>query len=151
MEGGRAGGGSGDYISSLLNSSPMLDFGVLGGAPAGGDCLERLCGDPGFAERAARLSSFNGQRFAAGLFGMPPPAPGVSNAAEFGVGSREASSVSDPASAMMKDANAKKRKAPAAKGKVKETSLSTSGQVSVAFFANWAGSRSLSLSLVIWH
>lgn len=134
MEGSRAGGGSGgDYISSLLNSSPMLDFGVLGGAPvldgvvaAGGDCLERFCGDPGFAERAARLSSFNGQRFAAGLFGMPPPAPGASNA-ELGGGSREASSVSDPASAM-KDANAKKRKAPAAKGKAKEPSLSTSGQ-----------------------
>uniref|UniRef100_A0ACD6AM12 Uncharacterized protein n=2 Tax=Avena sativa TaxID=4498 RepID=A0ACD6AM12_AVESA len=125
MEGGRAGGGSGDYISSLLNSSPMLDFGVLDGAVAGagGDCLERFCGDPGFAERAARLSSFNGQRFAGGLFGMPPPAP----SAEFGGGSREASSVSDPASAM-KDANAKKRKAPAGKGKAKEPSLSTSGQ-----------------------
>ncbi|KAM3210102.1 hypothetical protein ACQJBY_064247 [Aegilops geniculata] len=121
----RAGGGSsGDYTSSLLTSSPMLDFGVLDGAvAAGGDCLEKFCGDPGFAERAARLSSFNGQHFAPGLFGMPPPAPG----GEFG-GSREASSVSDPASAM-KDANAKKRKAPAAKGKAKEPSLSTSCQV----------------------
>ncbi|KAK1606523.1 hypothetical protein QYE76_030196 [Lolium multiflorum] len=127
MDGSRAGGGSGgDYISSLLNSSPMLDFGVLGGAPAldgAGDCLDRFCGDPGFAERAARLSSFNGQRFASGLLGMPPPAPG----AEFGGGSREASSVSDPGSAM-KDANAKKRKAPAAKGKAKDPSVSTSGQ-----------------------
>ncbi|CAM0911918.1 unnamed protein product [Alopecurus aequalis] len=134
---GRAGGGSGgDYISSLLNSSPMLDFGVLGGAPVldgtrDSLSLERFCGDPGFAERAARLSSFNGQRFAAGLFGMSPPATGASGTdfagAEFG-GSREASSVSDPASAL-KDANAKKRKAPAAKGKAKEPSLSTSGQV----------------------
>lgn len=138
---GRAGAGGGDYIASLLNSSPRLDFGVLGGMPvldgavaasAGGDCLEKFCDDPGFVERAARLSSFNGQRFAgaAGLFGMPPPAPAAGNG-EFGGGgggSREASSVSDPASAM-KDANAKKRKAPAAKGKGKEPSLSTSCQV----------------------
>ncbi|KAF7101154.1 hypothetical protein CFC21_102548 [Triticum aestivum] len=124
---GTAGGGSGDYITSLLTSSPMLDFGVLDGAvAAGGNCLEKFCGDPGFAERAARLSSFNGQHFTPGLFGMPPPAPGAGNG-EFG-GSREASSVSDPASAM-KDANAKKRKAPAAKGKAKEPSLSTSCQV----------------------
>ncbi|VAI74269.1 unnamed protein product [Triticum turgidum subsp. durum] len=121
MEGRAGGGGSGDYITSLLTSSPMLDFGVLDGAvAAGGDCLDKFCGDPGFAERAARLSSFNGQHFAPGLFGMPPPG-------EFG-GSREASSVSDPASAM-KDANAKKRKAPAGKGKAKEPSLSTSCQV----------------------
>ncbi|KAE8781800.1 transcription factor bHLH78-like [Hordeum vulgare] len=121
---GRAGGGSGDYISSLLTSSPMLDFGMLDGAvAAGGDCLDKFCGDPGFAERAARLSSFNGQHLAPGLLGMLPPAPG----GEFG-GSREESSVSDPASAM-KDANAKKRKAPASKGKAKEPSLSTSCQV----------------------
>ncbi|XP_020146738.1 transcription factor bHLH62 isoform X2 [Aegilops tauschii subsp. strangulata] len=127
MDGRAGGGGSGDYISSLLTSSPMLDFGVLDGAvAAGGDCLEKFCGDPGFAERAARLSSFNGQHFTPGLFGMPPPAPGAGNG-EFG-GSREASSVSDPASAM-KDANAKKRKAPAGKGKAKEPSLSTSCQV----------------------
>lgn len=127
------GGGGGDYISSLLNSSPMLDFGVLDGTGAGGDCLDKFCGDPGFAERAARLSSFNGQRFpgaAAGLFGMPPPAPAASNGDFGGAGSREASSVSDPASGMMKDANAKKRKASAAKGKAREPSLSTSGQVS---------------------
>ncbi|KQJ99072.1 transcription factor bHLH78 isoform X2 [Brachypodium distachyon] len=126
------GGGGGDYISSLLNSSPMLDFGVLDGTGAGGDCLDKFCGDPGFAERAARLSSFNGQRFpgaAAGLFGMPPPAPAASNGDFGGAGSREASSVSDPASGMMKDANAKKRKASAAKGKAREPSLSTSGQV----------------------
>ncbi|KAM3189826.1 hypothetical protein ACQJBY_068219 [Aegilops geniculata] len=127
MDGRAGGGGSGDYISNLLTSSPMLDFGVLDGAvAAGGDCLEKFCGDPGFAERAARLSSFNGQHFTPGLFGMPPPAPGAGNG-EFG-GSREASSVSDPASAM-KDANAKKRKAPAGKGKAKEPSLSTSCQV----------------------
>ena len=135
---GRAGGG--DYIASLLSSAPRLDFGVLGSVPAmldaaaaggdgGEDCLERFCGDPGFAERAARLSSFSGQRFAgagaaAGLFGLPPPAPAASNG-EF-AGSREASSVSDPASAM-KDANAKKRKAPAAaKGKGKESSAQVS-------------------------
>jgi hypothetical protein len=135
---GRAGGG--DYIASLLSSAPRLDFGVLGSVPAmldaaaaggdgGEDCLDRFCGDPGFAERAARLSSFSGQRFAgagaaAGLFGLPPPAPAASNG-EF-AGSREASSVSDPASAM-KDANAKKRKAPAAaKGKGKESSAQVS-------------------------
>uniref|UniRef100_A0A0E0CEC4 BHLH domain-containing protein n=1 Tax=Oryza meridionalis TaxID=40149 RepID=A0A0E0CEC4_9ORYZ len=139
MDGGRVGG---DYISSLLSSSPRLDFGVPvldavvapggGGGGGGGDCgLDKLCGDPGFAERAARLFSFNnggggvGQRYGgAGLFGMPPPAPG-----DFaGGGSREASSVSDPASSAMKDAaaaNAKKRKSAAAaaaagKGKGKE-------------------------------
>ncbi|KAJ1269263.1 hypothetical protein BS78_07G197600 [Paspalum vaginatum] len=126
---GRAGGG--DYIASLLSSSPRLDFGVLGAvasldAGAGEqDCLEKFCCDPGFAERAARLSSFSGQRFAAaaGLFGLPPPAP----SADF-AGSREASSVSDPASAM-RDANAKKRKAPAAaKGKGKEPSAQAGEQ-----------------------
>ncbi|KAG8087881.1 hypothetical protein GUJ93_ZPchr0010g9834 [Zizania palustris] len=134
---GGGGGGGGDYISSLLNSSPRLDFGLLaGGMPvldgavaAGGGCMDKFCGDPGFAERAARLSTFNGQRYAgaSGLFGMPPPAPAASNG-DFGCGgggSREASSVSDPASTM-KDANAKKRKAPGAKGKGKEPSLSTS-------------------------
>jgi hypothetical protein len=136
MEGSRAGGG--DYIASLLSSAPRLDFGALGAVPAlldgaatgadgGEDCLERFCGDPGFAERAARLSSFSGQRFAgaaAGFFGLPPPALAASNG-EFG-GSREASSVSDPASAM-RDANAKKRKAPAAaKGKGKESSAQVS-------------------------
>ncbi|WVZ92065.1 hypothetical protein U9M48_038160 [Paspalum notatum var. saurae] len=125
---GRA--GAGDYIASLLSSSPRLDFGVLGSVAGAGsgpgageqeDCLEKFCGDPGFAERAARLSSFSGQRFAAaaGLFGLP--------AADF-AGSREASSVSDPASAM-RDANAKKRKAPAAaKGKGKEPSAQAGEQ-----------------------
>ncbi|KAF8653779.1 hypothetical protein HU200_061897 [Digitaria exilis] len=131
MEGRAAGG---DYIASLLSSAPRLDLGVLGmldgaaaGADGGDDCLERFCGDPGFAERAARLSSFSGQRFAgagagaAGLFGLPAPAPPAASNGEF-AGSREASSVSDPASAM-RDANAKKRKAPAAaKGKGKESS-----------------------------
>uniref|UniRef100_A0A0D9X9Z3 BHLH domain-containing protein n=1 Tax=Leersia perrieri TaxID=77586 RepID=A0A0D9X9Z3_9ORYZ len=128
MDGGRAGGvGGGDYISSLLNSSPRLDFGLLSdgvvsgaGAGGGGDCLEKLCGDPGFAERAARLSSFNGYRYGGvggdgGLFGMPPPAPAA--AAAGAGGSREASSVSDPASAMKDAANGKKRKATNAKGK----------------------------------
>ncbi|KAL6661837.1 hypothetical protein ACP70R_001221 [Stipagrostis hirtigluma subsp. patula] len=137
MEARAAGGvGGGDYIASLLSSSPRLDFGVLGGVPAldaaaagAGDCLEKFCGDPGFAERAARLSSFNGHRFAGAgdLFGLPPPAPAASNG-DFGGGSREASSVSDPASAMM-DANAKKRKAPAGdKGKGKEPSCQAAEQ-----------------------
>jgi len=127
MEGSRA--GAGDYIASLLNSSPRLDFGVLGADGGGGggeeDCLDKFCGDPGFAARAARLSSFSGQRFpgAAGLFGLPPPVPAASGGGGEFAGSREASSVSDPASAM-KDANAKKRKAPAAaKGKGKESSV----------------------------
>uniref|UniRef100_A0A0A9CQ67 BHLH domain-containing protein n=1 Tax=Arundo donax TaxID=35708 RepID=A0A0A9CQ67_ARUDO len=133
---GRAGG---DYIASLLSSSPRLDFGALGGVPvldgaaAGGDdgdCLEKFCGDPGFAERAARLSSFNGQRFAGagagGLFGLPPPALAAGNG-EF-AGSREASSVSDPASAM-RGANAKKRKASTAtKSKGKEPSCQAGEQ-----------------------
>jgi hypothetical protein len=133
----RAGGG--DYIASLLSSSPRLDFGVLGGvsvldgaASDGGDSLEKFCGDPGFAERAARLSSFSAQRFsgAGGLFGLPPPALAARNG-DFG-GSQETSSISDPASAM-RDANAKKRKAPAApKGKGKETP----SQVSFALLAN---------------
>lgn len=112
--------GAGDYIASLLSSSPRLDF----GGEEEEDCLDRFCGDPGFAARAARLSSFSGQRFAvtAGLFGLPPPLSAASGGGEF-AGSREASSVSDTASAM-KDANAKKRKAPAAaaKGKGREPS-----------------------------
>ncbi|KAK3122202.1 hypothetical protein QOZ80_8BG0666390 [Eleusine coracana subsp. coracana] len=131
----RAGGG--DYIASLLSSAPRLDFGVLGGVPGldvaagddGGDSLEKFCGDPGFAERAARLSSFSGQRFAGagGLFGLPPPALAASNNGEFG-GSRETSTVSDPASAM-RDANAKKRKAtPVAKAKGKEPSCQAGEQ-----------------------
>lgn len=121
--------GAGDYIASLLSSSPRLDF----GGEEEEDCLDRFCGDPGFAARAARLSSFSGQRFsvAAGLFGLPPPLPAASGGGggEF-AGSREASSVSDTASAM-KDANAKKRKAPAAaaKGKGREPSA----QVRVCF------------------
>jgi hypothetical protein len=120
---------AGDYIASLLSSSPRLDF---GGEEEEEDCLDRFCGDPGFAARAARLSSFSGQRFAvtAGLFGLPPPLPAASGGGEF-AGSREASSVSDPAS-VMKDANAKKRKAPAAaaaKGKGREPSA----QVRVCF------------------
>jgi len=134
MEGSRA--GAGDYIASLLSSSPRLDFGVLGAADGGGeeeDCLDKFCGDPGFAARAARLSSFSAQRFpgAASLFGLPPPVPAASGGGEF-AGSREASSVSDPASAMMKDANAKKRKAPpAAKGKGKESSVQVRELLSV--------------------
>jgi len=126
MEGSRA--GAGDYIASLLSSSPRLDFGVLGtdgGGEEEEDCLDRFCGDPGFAARAARLSSFSGQRFpgAAGLFGLPPPVPAASGGGGEFAGSREASSVSDPAS-VMKDANDKKRKAPAAaKGKGKESSF----------------------------
>lgn len=124
--------GAGDYIASLLSSSPRLDF----GGEEEEDCLDRFCGDPGFAARAARLSSFSGQRFsvAAGLFGLPPPLPAASGGGGGGggefAGSREASSVSDTASAM-KDANAKKRKAPAAaaKGKGREPSA----QVRVCF------------------
>jgi hypothetical protein len=137
----RAGGG--DYIASLLSSAPRLDFGVLGGVPVldggaagdGGDSLEKFCGDPGFVERAARLSSFSGQRFAGagGLFGLPPTALAASNG-DF-CGSRETSSVSDPASAM-RDANAKKRKAStAAKGKGKDPSC----QVSFALAFNHCG------------
>lgn len=128
-----------DYIASLLSSSPRLDFGVLG-ADGGGeeeDCLDKFCGDPGFAARAARLSSFSGQRFAgaAGLFGLPPPVPAASGGGEF-PGSREASSVSDPASAM-KDANAKKRKAPApAKGKGKESSAQVRRQLCLCSNSN---------------
>lgn len=120
--------GAGDYIASLLSSSPRLDF---GGEEEEEDCLDRFCGDPGFAARAARLSSFSGQRFAvtAGLFGLPPPLSAASGGGEF-AGSREASSVSDPASAM-KDANAKKRKAPAAAAKGK--SREPSAQVRVCF------------------
>ncbi|XP_066352423.1 transcription factor bHLH78-like [Miscanthus floridulus] len=131
MEGSRA--GAGDYIASLLSSSPRLDFGVLGADGGGGreeDCLDKFCGDPGFAARAARLSSFSGQRFpgAAGLFGLPPPVPAASGGGGEFAGSREASSVSDPAS-VMKDANDKKRKAPAAaKGKGKESSFQAGEQ-----------------------
>uniref|UniRef100_A0ACD5Y053 Uncharacterized protein n=1 Tax=Avena sativa TaxID=4498 RepID=A0ACD5Y053_AVESA len=95
----------GDYVASLLMGSGGLDFGVPG---LDSGFFDTLCGGAGggFGERAAGMhgSGFGTQ------FGMPDGSCG-----ELGAASREGSSVSDPAWAY--GANAKKRKAPAGKGK----------------------------------
>ncbi|KAL5201181.1 hypothetical protein ABZP36_035535 [Zizania latifolia] len=118
-----------NYVAGLLMSAaaasscgPGLDhLGALDGG-AGGGFLETLCGGAGFVERAARLGGGGG---GGGLFGLPGMA-----AAERG-GSREGSSVSDPAWAHAGDVNARKRKAPASasagnSGKGKEAFLNGS-------------------------
>ncbi|KAF0915646.1 hypothetical protein E2562_037706 [Oryza meyeriana var. granulata] len=99
-----------DYVAGLLMSAAAgLDLGVLdGGGAGGGGFLETLCGGPGFAERAARMCGGGG----GGLFGLPGVAASAGNV-ERG-GSREGSSVSDPAWAHAGGgANARKRKATA--------------------------------------
>lgn len=114
-----------DYVASLLTSSsscaPVLDF----DAPLlDGGSLETLCGGGvGFAESAARMSG------GGGLYGMTGVAAGNG---ELG-GSREGSSVSDPAWAHARDANARKRKAPAgtSTGKCKEAACLSSSPCKV--------------------
>ncbi|KAG8057278.1 hypothetical protein GUJ93_ZPchr0002g23064 [Zizania palustris] len=120
-----------DYVAGLLMSAaaasscgPGLDhLGELDGG-AGGGFLETLCGGAGFVERAARLGCGGGG--GGRLFGLPGMA-----AAERG-GSREGSSVSDPAWAHAGDVNARKRKAPASAsaGKGKEAFLNGSSNSS---------------------
>lgn len=85
--------------------------------------LDQFLADPGFAERAAaRLSSFD----ARASYGLPDDGPvGALREMEL----RDDSSVSDPASAgPLKDGNARKRKATGAKGKGKDSSMSTSAK-----------------------
>ncbi|XP_040383376.1 transcription factor BHLH089-like isoform X2 [Oryza brachyantha] len=110
----------GDYVSGLLMSAAAagLDLGVLD-AGGGGGFLETLCGGPGFAERAARMCGGGGGGGA--LFGLPGVAAAAAGNGERG-GSREGSSVSDPAWAHAGGgaANARKRKAPASAGAGKD-------------------------------
>ncbi|VAH67619.1 unnamed protein product [Triticum turgidum subsp. durum] len=91
--------------------------------------LDQFLADPGFAERAARLSGFGPAQF-----GLPDDGP-VGALKELELGSaRDDSSVSDPASAGAgmalkgaSDSNARKRKAGGggSKGKGKDASVST--------------------------
>ncbi|KAE8768303.1 60S ribosomal protein L10a-2 [Hordeum vulgare] len=106
----------GDYVSGLLAGTAGLDFRVPG-LDAG--FFETLCGAGGAG--AAGLAAMFGDR-AAGMHGFGNGGqfgPAEGGGGELAAASREGSSVSDPAWAY--DANAKKRKAPAAgaaKGKV---------------------------------
>jgi hypothetical protein len=98
--------------------------------------LDQFLADAAFAERAARLSSFEGRGggydgAVPGQFGLPDASPvGALKELELGNG-RDESSVSDPASARAEmalkgasDGNARKRKA-SGKGKGKDGSVST--------------------------
>ncbi|KAL6613937.1 hypothetical protein ACP70R_036207 [Stipagrostis hirtigluma subsp. patula] len=123
----------------------------VGGAGAGGlpilenlmpmGHLDQFLADPGFAERAARLSGFDGRAGVSGYggavpgqFGLPDAGPvGALKELELGNG-RDESSVSDPASASAEmalkgpsDGNAKKRKA-SGKAKGKDSPMSTSAK-----------------------
>uniref|UniRef100_A0A0D9XFB2 BHLH domain-containing protein n=1 Tax=Leersia perrieri TaxID=77586 RepID=A0A0D9XFB2_9ORYZ len=93
-----------DYVTGLLMSAAAAGIDGLGVLDGGG-FLETLCGGPGFAERAARMCGGGG---GGGLFGVAPAAAGNGERG----GSREGSSVSDPAWAAHA-ANARKRKTPA--------------------------------------
>lgn len=112
----QAGGGSGGGLPTLENLMPM-------------GSLDQFLADPGFAERAARLSGFGGP--GPGQFGLPDNGPiGALKELELG-NARDESSVSDPASEMAlkgaPDGNARKRKA-GSKGKGKDSSMSTSAK-----------------------
>uniref|UniRef100_A0ACD5XFW5 Uncharacterized protein n=1 Tax=Avena sativa TaxID=4498 RepID=A0ACD5XFW5_AVESA len=97
--------------------------------------LDQFLADPGFAERAARLSGFDARGSYGGQFGLPDDGPvGALREMELGNG-RDESSVSDPASAGAgtalkgaSDGNARKRKAAGGKGKGKDSSMSTSAK-----------------------
>ncbi|OEL20491.1 Transcription factor bHLH77 [Dichanthelium oligosanthes] len=150
------------YGGTPLSSPPKLNLSMMGqfhhyptpqvgGAGPGGlpilenlmpmGHLDQFLADPGFAERAARLSSFDGRPggsgyggAVAGQFGLPDACPvGALNELELGNG-RDESSVSDPASASAEmalkgpsDGNAKKRKA-SGKGKGKDGPGSTAAK-----------------------
>ncbi|KAL6839982.1 hypothetical protein ACP4OV_029792 [Aristida adscensionis] len=103
--------------------------------------LDQFLADPGFAERAARLSGFDARSGVSGYggavpaqFGLPDAGPvGALKDLELGNG-RDESSVSDPASAGAEmalkgpsDGNARKRKA-SGKGKGKDSPMSTSAK-----------------------
>jgi hypothetical protein len=142
------------YGGTPLSSPPKLNLSMMGqfhhyqppqvgGAGPGGlpllenlmpmGHLDQFLADPGFAERAARLSGFDGRTggngyggAVPGQFGLPEAGPvGALKDLELGNG-RDESSVSDPASASAEmalkapsDGNAKKRKA-SGKGKGKD-------------------------------
>lgn len=98
--------------------------------------LDQFLADPGFAERAARLSGYDARgSYGPGQFGLPEDGPvGALREMELGSG-RDESSVSDPASAGAgmalkgaSDGNARKRKAAGGKGKGKDSSMSTSAK-----------------------
>lgn len=141
------------YGGTRLSSPPKLNLSMMGqfhhypppqvggAGPSGLPILENLMpmghldqflADPGFAERAARLSGFDGRTGGSGYgavpgqFGLPEAGPvGALKELELGNG-RDESSVSDPASASAEmalkapsDGNAKKRKS-SGKGKGKD-------------------------------
>ena len=150
------------YGGTPLSSPPKLNLSMMGqfhhypppqvggAAPGGLPILENLMpmshldqflADPGFAERAARLSGFDGRPGGSGYggavpgqFGLPDAGPiGALKELELGNG-RDESSVSDPASASAEmalkapsDGNAKKRKA-SGKGKGKDGPGSTAAK-----------------------
>ena len=150
------------YGGTPLSSPPKLNLSMMGqfhhyqapqvgGAGPGGlpilenlmpmGHLDQFLADPGFAERAARLSGFDGRPGGSGYggavpgqFGLPDAGPvGALKELELGSG-RDESSVSDPASASAEmalkgpsDGNAKKRKA-SGNGKGKDGPGSTAAK-----------------------
>ncbi|XP_062207869.1 transcription factor bHLH62-like isoform X1 [Phragmites australis] len=150
------------YGGTPLSSPPRLNLSMMGqfhhypppqvgGAGAGGlpilenlmpvGHLDQFLADPGFAERAARLSGFDGRAGGSGYggavpgqFGLPDAGPvGALKELELGNG-RDESSVSNPASASAEmalkgpsDGNARKRKANG-KGKGKDGPMPTSAK-----------------------
>jgi hypothetical protein len=148
------------YGGTPLSSPPKLNLSMMGqfhhypppqvgGAGAAGlpilenpmGHLDQFLADPGFAERAARFSSFDGRTggggyggAVAGQFGLPDAGPvGALKELDLGNG-RDESSVSDPASASPEmalkgpsDGNARKRKT-SGKGKGKDGPVSTSAK-----------------------
>uniref|UniRef100_A0ACD5XCA4 Uncharacterized protein n=1 Tax=Avena sativa TaxID=4498 RepID=A0ACD5XCA4_AVESA len=116
------GGAGAPGLPTLENLMPMAS-------------LDQFLADPGFAERAARLSGFDARGSYGGQFGLPDDGPvGALREMELGNG-RDESSVSDPASAGAamalkgaSDGNARKRKAAGGKGKGKDSSMSTSAK-----------------------
>uniref|UniRef100_A0A453GAI9 Uncharacterized protein n=1 Tax=Aegilops tauschii subsp. strangulata TaxID=200361 RepID=A0A453GAI9_AEGTS len=120
--------------------------------------LDQFLADPGFAERAARLSGFDARGgYGAGppQFGLPDDGP-VGALKELELGSaRDDSSVSDPASAGAgmalkgaSDGNARKRKAAGgSKGKGKDASVSTTSAKDLLAKEDSASKRCKSTSM----
>jgi hypothetical protein len=142
------------YGGTPIGSPPKLNLSMMGqynhhypgGAGAAGlptlenlmpmASLDQFLADPGFAERAARLSGFDARgSYGPGQFGLPDDGrAGALREMELG-NARDESSVSDPASAGAgmgpkgaSDGNARKRKAAGGKGKGKDSSMSTSAK-----------------------
>lgn len=119
--------------------------------------LDQFLADPGFAERAARLSGFDARGGYGGgpaHFGLPDDGP-VGALKELELGSaRDDSSVSDPASAGAgmalkgaSDGNARKRKAAGGKGKGKDASMSTTSAKDLLAKEDSASKRCKSMSM----